>query len=118
MAIKRTAQNRRKERDTVKKIFVMTLYLKKTMLLKMGQEIFLANAKAKNKSSFMDMLQETLAENKIFSCQADADPNRLIIEIAINLQSENIVVVFKDIILLITLIDSLMLTMQSKALSC
>jgi len=65
----------------------------KSMPLKIKQEKFLANAK--NKSSLIDMLRETFAENKIFSCQAEAD--RLIIETAINLQSENIVVVSEDV---------------------
>lgn len=39
------------------------------------------------------MLRDTLAENKILSCQAEADADRLIFETAINLQSENIVIV-------------------------
>lgn len=49
------------------------------------------------------MLRETLAENEIFSCQAEADADRLIIETAINLQSENIVVVSEDVDVLVLL---------------
>lgn len=71
------------------------------MPLKIKQEKFLANAK--NKSSLINMLRETLAENKIFSCQAEADADRLIIETAINLQSENIVVVSEDVDVLVLL---------------
>ena len=63
--------------------------------LKIGQEKFFANAK--NNSNFMDMLRSTLAENKIFSCQVETDGDRLIIiETAINLQSENVVVSEND----------------------
>lgn len=73
----------------------------KTMPLKIAQEIFLSNAK--NKSRLIDMLRETLTENKIFSCQAEADADRLIIETAVNLQSENIAVVSEDVDVLVLL---------------
>lgn len=47
------------------------------------------------------MLPNTLAENNLFSCQPEADADRLIIEITINLQSENIFVISEDIVVLV-----------------
>lgn len=73
------------------------------MPLKMAQEFFLSNAKNKSRLIDTSMLRETLTENKIFSCQAEADADRLIFETAVNLQSENIAVVSEDVDVLILL---------------
>uniref|UniRef100_A0A034WHZ1 Uncharacterized protein n=1 Tax=Bactrocera dorsalis TaxID=27457 RepID=A0A034WHZ1_BACDO len=53
------------------------------------------------------MLRETLTENKIFSCQAEADNDRLIIKTAVKLQSENIAVVSEDNIDILVLLTAL-----------
>ncbi|GFY43527.1 uncharacterized protein TNIN_8611 [Trichonephila inaurata madagascariensis] len=71
------------------------------MPLKIAQEKFLSNAK--NKSRLLDMPRETLSENKIFSCQTEADADRLIIETAVNLLSENTAVVSEDVDVLVLL---------------
>lgn len=51
------------------------------------------------------MLRNTLAENNIFSCQAKADADRLIIQTAINLQFKNMVVIFEDVDVLVLLTE-------------
>lgn len=69
--------------------------------LKIGQEKFLSNSK--NKSRLIDMLRKKLSNNNIFTCQAESDADRLIVETAINLQSTNVTVVSEDIDVLVLL---------------
>lgn len=57
------------------------LIFDENMPLKIRQEKFLANSN--NKSRFIEMLRKKLADNNIFSCQAEGDADTLIIQTAI-----------------------------------
>ena len=77
------------------------LIFDQNMHLKIRQEKFLANIN--NKSRLIEMLRKKLAHNNIFSCQAEGDADTLIIQTAINIESENVVVVAEDIDVLLLL---------------
>ena len=65
------------------------------MPLKIAQDKFLTNNK--NKSRLIEMLRMKLADNNIFTCQAESDADKLIVDTAISLESKNVVVVSEDI---------------------
>lgn len=71
------------------------------MHLKIAQEKFLSNNK--NKSRLIKMLRITLADNNISTCQAESDADKLIVDTAINLETQNIVIVSEDIDVLVIL---------------
>lgn len=77
------------------------LIFEEYMPLKIRQEKFLANSK--NKNRLIQMLRKHLADNNIFNCQAEGDADTLIVQTAINIESENVVVVAEDIDVLVLL---------------
>ncbi|KYN11975.1 hypothetical protein ALC57_15868 [Trachymyrmex cornetzi] len=64
------------------------------MSLKIAQDKFLSNNK--NKSRLIEMLRITLADNNIFTCQAESDADTLIVHTAINLEKKNVAIVSED----------------------
>ena len=71
------------------------------MPLKIAQDNFLTNSK--NKSRLTEMLRIKLADNNIFTCQAESDADKLIVEIALNLESNDVVIVSEDVDVLVIL---------------
>lgn len=71
------------------------------MSLKIAQDKFLTNNK--NKTRLIEMLRMKLADNNIFTCQAESDADKLIVDTAISLESKNVVVVSEDIDVLVVL---------------
>ena len=71
------------------------------MPLKIAQDKFLSNNK--NKSRLIEMLRIKLADNNIFTCQAESDADKLIVDTAINLETKNVVIVSEDIDVLVIL---------------
>ncbi|KAL4710241.1 hypothetical protein ACJJTC_005414, partial [Scirpophaga incertulas] len=71
------------------------------MPLKIAQDKFLSNNN--NKSRLIDMLRIKLADNNIFTCQAESDADKLIVDTAINLETKNVVIVSEDIDVLVIL---------------
>ncbi|GFU48289.1 uncharacterized protein TNCV_4626951 [Trichonephila clavipes] len=71
------------------------------MPLKITQDKFLSNNK--NKSRLIEILRIKLADNNIFTCHAESDADKLIIDAAINLETNNVVIVSEDIDVLVIL---------------
>ena len=73
----------------------------KDMPLKTTQEKLLSNNQ--NKSRFIKMLMEKLTLCNIPSYQHESDADKLIVDTAININSENVVIVAEDIDVLVIL---------------
>ncbi|GFU87894.1 uncharacterized protein TNCV_964501 [Trichonephila clavipes] len=71
------------------------------MPLKIAQDKFLSNNK--NKSRLIEILRIKLADNNIFTCQVESDADKLIVGTAINLETNNVVIVSEDIDVLVIL---------------
>ncbi|GFY00150.1 uncharacterized protein TNCV_1342471 [Trichonephila clavipes] len=71
------------------------------MPLKIAQDKFLSNNK--NKSRLIEILRIKLADNNIFTCQAESDADKLIADTAINLETNNVVIVSEDTDVLVIL---------------
>lgn len=75
--------------------------LDENMLLKIAQDKFLSNNK--NKNHLIEILRLKLTDNNIFTCQAESDADKLIVDTAINLKTKNVVIVSEDIDILVIL---------------
>ncbi|GFW52171.1 uncharacterized protein TNCV_2426181 [Trichonephila clavipes] len=71
------------------------------MPLKIAQDKFWSNNK--NKSRLIEILRIKLADNNMFTCQAESDAEKLIGDTSINLETNNVVIVSEVIDVLVIL---------------